>query len=101
MKNNVYIYILVMGLVTNAIRIVPILLVKSEIKNNFIKSFLYYVPYITLAVMTFPAIIEATLSPVVGLVAMIVGIVIAWKGANLITVAGVCCVIVYILELIL
>ena len=56
MQHNVYIYILVMGIVTYLIRVLPLTLIRKEIKNRFIRSFLYYVPYVTLAVMTFPAI---------------------------------------------
>ena len=54
MKHNIYIYILVMAVVTYLIRLVPLTLIRKEIKNPFIRSFLYYVPYVTLAVMTFP-----------------------------------------------
>ena len=60
MQHNVYIYILVMGIVTYLIRVLPLTLIRREIKNRFIRSFLYYVPYVTLAVMTFPAILDAT-----------------------------------------
>ena len=60
MQHNVYIYILVMGIVTYLIRVLPLTLIRKEIKNRFIRSFLYYVPYVTLAVMTFPAILDAT-----------------------------------------
>ena len=51
MQHNVYIYILVMGIVTYLIRVLPLTLIRREIKNRFIRSFLYYVPYVTLAVM--------------------------------------------------
>ena len=59
MTHNNYIYIAVMALVSYAIRILPLTLIRKPIKNRFIQSFLYYVPYVTLAVMTFPAIIQA------------------------------------------
>ena len=49
MKHNIYIYILVMAVVTYLIRLVPLTLIRKEIKNPFIRSFLYYVPYVTLA----------------------------------------------------
>ena len=55
MTHNNYIYIAVMALVSYAIRILPLTLIRKPIKNRFIQSFLYYVPYVTLAVMTFPA----------------------------------------------
>ena len=66
MTHNNFIYIAVMALVSYAIRVLPLTLIRKPIKNQFIQSFLYYVPYVTLAVMTFPAIVEATQSPEIG-----------------------------------
>lgn len=72
-----YFYIAVMALVSYAIRVLPLTLIRKPIKNQFIQSFLYYVPYITLSVMTFPAIIEATQSPVAGAIALVFGMISA------------------------
>lgn len=58
-----WLYIAVMFAVSYTIRILPLTLIRKPIKNQFIQSFLYYVPYVTLAVMTFPAIVNATQSP--------------------------------------
>ncbi|MCR4679821.1 MAG: AzlD domain-containing protein [Lachnospiraceae bacterium] len=96
---KVLIYILIAIVVTNGIRILPITLIRKPIKNKFIQSFLYYVPYVTLAVMTFPAIMEATQSPVAGLVALLLGIVAAYFGLGLFPVSIICCVAVFIIEL--
>ena len=101
MTHNHYIYIAVMALVSYAIRILPLTLIRKPIKNRFIQSFLYYVPYVTLAVMTFPAIMEATNSPLAGLAALIVGIILAWCGRSLFQVAVLYCVVVFVLELFL
>lgn len=101
MDKNIYIYILVMGVVSYLIRALPMTLLRKPIKNRFIKSFLYYVPYVTLAVMTFPAIINATQSPWSGILALVVGIITAAAGLNLIKVAVSCCVTVFVAELIL
>ena len=98
MKPNVYIYILVMAGVTYLIRMLPLALAKKEITNPFIKSFLFYVPYVTLAVMTFPAIMTVTQSPIAGAAAMVIGIVAAWCGLGLLPVSLVCCATVLILE---
>lgn len=75
------------------IRVLPLTLIRKPIKNKFVKSFLYYVPYVTLAVMTVPSIIEATENPVSGLLALIVGIIAAWFGAGLFKVAVLCCIV--------
>lgn len=99
--NNPYIYILVMFAVSFAIRVLPLTLIRGEIKNTFLRSFLHYVPYVTLAVMTFPAIVEATQVPLAGALALGVGVVLAWLGAGLFPVSGVCCVVVFLAELLL
>ena len=49
-----------MAAVTLLIRVLPLTLIRKKITNVTLRSFLYYVPYVTLAVMTFPAILEAT-----------------------------------------
>ena len=87
MEHNIYIYIAVMALVTYAIRVLPLTLIRKEIKNPFIRSFLYYVPYTTLAVMTFPAILQETQTPAAGALALGVGIATAWRGMSLFHVA--------------
>ena len=101
MKHNVYVYILVMFAVIYTIRVLPLTLVRKPIRNRFLRSFLYYVPYVTLAVMTFPAIVEATQSTLAGVAALVVGIVLAWIGAGLFPVAMSCCAMVLVLELFL
>lgn len=95
------IYIAVMAAVSYAVRVLPLTLIRKPIKNRFIQSFLYYVPYVTLAVMTFPAIMEATQSPLAGAVALAAGILAAWMGAGLFPVAVICCSLVFLLELLL
>lgn len=99
--NNPYIYILVMFAVSFAIRVLPLTLIRGEIKNTLLRSFLHYVPYVTLAVMTFPAIVEATQVPLAGALALGVGVVLAWLGAGLFPVSVVCCVVVFAAELLL
>ncbi len=101
MKHNIYIYIAIMFGVSYLLRVLPLTLIRKPITNRFIRSFLYYVPYVTLAVMTFPAIIYATNVPLAGLAALIVGIFAAYKGVSLLGVSVSCCAVVFILELIL
>ena len=96
---NNYIYILVMAATTFAIRVLPLTLIRKKIENRFLRSFLYYVPYVTLAVMTFPAIIESTQSEIAGIAALVIGIITAWMGVSMFKVAICCCVLVFVLEL--
>ncbi len=90
-----------MSAVTIAIRLVPLTLIRGQVKNRFVRSFLYYVPYVTLAVMTFPAILTATQTPVSGALAFVIGIALAWYGASLFKVSAACCLIVFAVELVL
>lgn len=101
MKGNVYVYIFIMAGVSYLIRTLPLTLIRKEIKSTFLRSFLYYVPYVTLAVMTFPAIVQATNSPVAGALALVVGILVAWFGRSLLTVAVLSCLTVFVAELFL
>lgn len=101
MTRNIYLYILVMAGVSYLIRSLPMTLLRKPIRSRFIQSFLYYVPYVTLAVMTFPAIVEATQSPVSGALALAAGILAAWLGCNLFQVALTCCGVVFLAELLL
>ncbi|MBQ3434384.1 MAG: AzlD domain-containing protein, partial [Selenomonadaceae bacterium] len=66
MTHDINLYILIASAVTLAIKILPLTLIRGEIKNVMIRSFLHYVPYVTLAVKTFPAIVHATQSPLSG-----------------------------------
>ena len=81
-RHSIIVCILLGIITTNLIRVVPMLLIKGQITNRFLRSFLYYVPYVTLAVMTFPSIIQTTMSPIMGLF----------------PVAAICCAIVYLMD---
>lgn len=96
----IYIFILAMALSTYACRVFAFTVIRRPIENRFFQSFLYYVPYVTLAVMTFPAIIGATASPISGAAALAAGIIAAGLGGNLFIVAGTCCMSVFLVELI-
>lgn len=96
---NNYLYIAVMAAVSYAIRVLPLTLIRKPIRNRFLQSFLYYVPYVTLAVMTFPAIIHATQTPISGAVSLVVGAAAAWLGAGLFPVSVLCCALVFVIEL--
>ena len=97
---NLYIYLSIFTafFVSYLIRVLPLTLIRKPIKNRFIRSFLYYVPYIPLAVMTFPAIVEATQSPIAGIIALVIGIILSYFGAGLFPVACACCAVVFVAE---
>lgn len=101
MHATIYLYIAVMATVTYFIRLLPLTLIRGEIKNRTVRSFLYYVPYVTLAVMTFPAILHATGSVWSGLAAFVLAVIVALRGGGLMQVALCACAAVFILELFL
>lgn len=98
MKINFYIYLLVMAGVTYLIRMIPLVLVKSKIKNRFLLSFLYYIPYAVLTVMTIPAIFYSTASKLSALVGFAVAVILAFFEKSLTKVAICACVVVFITE---
>ena len=96
-QHSILIYILLAIVITNLIRVIPMAYIKGPITNRFVRSFLYYVPYVTLAVMTFPDMILATPTTWPGIIALLAGIVASWFRLGLFPVAAICCVIVYLL----
>lgn len=100
MHNN-WLYILIAFAVIYAIRVLPLTLIRKPLRSRFLHSFLYYVPYVTLAVMTFPAILTATQSPVSGALALVAGLALAWFGGSLFQVSVACCAVVFLAELVI
>jgi len=99
MSVRIWLSIVVMGAVTIAIRLLPLTLIRKPLKNRFLLSFLHYVPYVTLAVMTFPAIVDSCDTPLAGIASLVVGAIAAWYGANMVSVAVICCVVAFVLGL--
>ena len=88
--------ILIAAGVSLLVRALPLTLIRRPIRNRFIRSFLYYVPYVTLAVMTFPAMIDAAVTPGAGIAALAAGVIAAGAGAGLFPVAVLCCAVEYV-----
>ena len=76
--------LLVTAGITYLIRLLPLLFVRRRIKNQFLKSFLYYVPHVVLSVLAFPAIFTATGNLESGIAAAVVCIILAYRGFGLI-----------------
>ncbi|HBZ03224.1 MAG TPA: branched-chain amino acid transporter [Lachnospiraceae bacterium] len=96
-----FIYLAIMAVSTYLIRVIPFVLVKHQIKNTFIRSFLHYIPYAVLTAMTIPAIFTATSSVISAAVGFAVACILALKNRSLTTVALLACVSVYVTELII
>ena len=86
----IYLYILVMAVVTYLIRMLPLTLLRKPVKSRFLRSFLFYVPYACLTAMTVPAIFTCTQSPVSAIAGFAVAIVLGLRNKGLMTVAAGC-----------
>ena len=95
-----WIYLLVTAGVTYLVRAVPLVLMKGKIKNRFVLSFLHYIPYAVLTVMTIPAIFYATGDRLSAIVGFLAGAVLAWKEKSLVQVAAAACAAVLIVQLV-
>ncbi len=84
---NIYVYIFAMALTTYLIRVLPLTIFRKPIRSRLLRSFLHYVPYACLTAMTFPAILSSTASIISGAAALIVAILLAYRGKSLIVVA--------------
>lgn len=98
---NLYTYIFAMAITTYFIRMLPLTIFRKPIKSRFVKSFLHYVPYACLTAMTFPAILYDTTYIISGIAALIIAIVLAFRGKSLLTVSLASCAAVFICERIL
>ena len=98
---NFFVYLLISAGVTYLIRMLPLVLVRKKITNRFVRSFLYYVPYSVLSVMTIPAIFFSTGTIASALVGCAVAVFLAYKNKSLIVVAGAAASAVLVTELLL
>ncbi len=98
---DTFLYIAVMASVTYLIRVLPLTLIRKDVRSVTVRSFLYYVPYVTLSVMTFPAIVDSTGSQISGFSALVAAMGLAWFGASLFSVSVAACALVFIMELFL
>ena len=94
-------YLAVMAGVTYLIRMLPLVLIKKKIENVFIKSFLYYIPYAVLGVMTFPAIFSSTGNIITATAGCVTALILAWFEKSLLTVAACASGAVLVAQLIL
>ena len=95
---NIYIYIAAMALTTYLVRMLPLTVFRKPIRSRYFRSFLHYVPYACLTAMTFPAILSSTASIVSGAAALIVAVILAYRGKSLIVVAVASAAAVFVTE---
>ena len=98
---SVYGAVFLIALVTYLLRVLPLTLIRKPIRSRFIRSFLYYVPYVTLSVMTFPAMVHATNAPEAGAVALIAAVALSLLNQKLLTVSVAACAVAFVMELFL
>lgn len=100
MNNNFWIYLAVMFIVTYAVRVVPLALIRKKIENKFLRSFLYYIPYTVLGAMTFPAILYSVDNMIAAAAGTAAALIFAFAGKGLLAVAASASIAVYIFMLI-
>ena len=98
---NFWFYLLTMAGITYLIRMLPLVLIKKKIKNKFVLSFLYYIPYAVLSVMTIPAIFTSTTYVIAAVIGFAVAMLLSYFEKSLVVVAASSCAVVYIVELII
>ena len=91
-------YLLVMAGITYLIRMVPLVLIKKKITNITLLSFLHYIPFTVLAVMTVPAIFNSTSSVLSATCGFLIAIFLSLKKKSLLTVAVFSVSIVFVTE---
>ena len=96
-----FLYLAVMAGVCYLVRMLPMVLIRRKIKNRFLRSFLYYIPYAVLAAMTFPTILFAPEHLISGILAAVVCTVLGFFRQGLIIVAAGGALTVFISELII
>ncbi len=84
---SLIIYIAVMAGMTYLIRMIPFTTFRRQIKSQFFRSFLYYVPYAVLSAMTIPAIFYSTGDITTAAVGTITAVLLAYFDLPLIVVA--------------
>ena len=94
----IYLYILIMAVVTYLIRMIPLTVFRRKITNRFVRSFLYYVPYACLTAMTIPAVFYATGNLASAAAGVAVAVILAFCGRSLVTVAAGACAAVFLVE---
>ena len=96
-----WIYLLIMVVSTYLIRAIPFVAVQKKIENQFVRSFLYYIPYTVLSAMTFPAALYATDNFYAALAGVAVAVLLAFFRRGLTTVAVASCVTVFLCDVLM
>ena len=89
MIRNFYVALFLMAGVTYLIRVLPLLLIRREIRNRTLRSYFYYLPFVTLSVMTFPAVLSATGALYSALAAFLLSAVLAREGKHVTEAEGI------------
>ena len=98
---NFFVYLIVTAGTTYLVRMLPLVLMKGKIRSRFLLSFLHYIPYAVLSVMTIPAIFSATGDIRTAAAGFVTAMILAWRGKSLLTVAAAACAAVLAAELFL
>ena len=98
---SLHTYIFFFFFTTYLVRMLPLTVFRKPIKSRFVKSFFFFFPYACLTAMTFPAIIYDTTYMVSGIAALVLAVILAFRGKSLLTVSLASCAAVFVAERIL
>ncbi len=99
--SSIWLSIAVMAGVTYSIRLLPLVLLRREIRNPFIRAFLHYVPYATLSAMTIPAAIADAPTLWAGVAGIVVAVLLALRGISMVLVAAIASLATWIVTILL
>ena len=88
-------------LCTYLLRVSSLVVFRGRITNQWVLRFLHYVPYAVLTAMTIPAIVLATSSWISGAVALVLALVAAWRGQQMMVVCVIAAGAVWVTEFLL
>lgn len=97
-EGYIFASIFVMAGCTYLIRMIPMAFFRKKITNQWVQSFLYYVPYAVLAAMTFPAIFSSTGSTISAWAGCAAAVLLAYFNRGLLTVAVGASAVVFIVQ---
>lgn len=95
-----FIALFIMAGITYLVRMLPFVLFRKKIKNNFLKSFFYYIPYAVLAAMTIPAILYSTSDIASAAAGLVIALLLAFFERSLLTVAVGACLAAFLVQII-
>ena len=95
------VYLPVMAGITYLVRMLPLVLIKRQITNRYLLSFLQYIPYAVLSAMTVPACFYSTGTLIPAVIGFAVAFLFAWHRKSLPIVAVAACASAFLTDVVI